>query len=115
MISVTPATLEEAYAYYSVHVQHFIGRAGDTVLGMVALTQVDDRRWAFVDIANGLSPSQKVAAVRAIAKGIRQIGGPVYVTCNVAVHPQAVRLLNALGFEPTDEARNGLEVYRWQS
>lgn len=115
MITVTPATLEEAYRYYDAHVQHFIGRSGDTVLGMVALTKVEDRTWAFVDIANGLTRAQKIAAVRAIAKGMQQIGGTIYVTCNIGVHHQAVRLLNALGFEPTDEARNGLEVYRWQS
>lgn len=115
MITITPATIAEAEAYYRATVQHMIARRGGKDLGMVALTEFDGRRWAFLDVAQGLSRSERMAAIRAVAQGMRLVGGPLYVTCNVAVHENAVRLMNLLGFEATGEARNGMEVYRWQS
>ena len=115
MITVEPATLEEVHDFYAVTVKHMIARRGDVTLGVVALTEVDGRRWAFADVAKGLSRSDRLAAVRAIVQGMRAVGGPLYVTCNIVVHGEALRLLNLLGFEATGEARNGMEVYLWQS
>lgn len=116
-IDVKPVSLSEAMAFYRLTVQHFLATSGDTKLGMATLTRSQGRLWVFVDVVEGLSRAHSIAAIRAMAKGMRVMasGEPLYVTCNIAMHAQAQRLLTLLGFEPTGEYRNGWEVFRWQS
>lgn len=117
MIDVKPVSLAEAMAFYRLTVQHFLATSGDVRLGMATLTRSNGRLWVFVDVVEGLSRTHSVAAIRAMAKGMRVMasGEPLFVTCNIGMHAQAQRLLALLGFEPTGESRNGLEVFRWQS
>ena len=117
MIDIKPVSAAEAMAFYRLTVQHFLARSGDTQLGMATLTRSHGRLWVFVDVVEGLSRAHSVAAVRAMAKGMRMMapGEPLYVTCNIGMHAQAQRLLGVLGFEPSGETRNGWEVFKWQN
>lgn len=116
MTMVEQISMEEAMDLYGHVCQHYVARADDeTVLGLCAVTRKDDRLWAYVDVTEGLSRAHSIAAVKAMREGLEMLADDVYVTCNAGVHPNAVRLLNLLGFHATGEARNGMEIYLWRN
>lgn len=69
---------------------------------------IDGKLWAALNV---YEPKIGIRIVRAVRRVLNEVPVPVYAPCNEA-HPQAKRLMKVLGFEPTDEKRHGMTVWR---
>ena len=78
---------------------------------MGTLLRIQGKLWGYLDVRDGLTPSQRRAVMFAAVRGLRKMTEPVFVTSNEGVHPRALALLRALGFRPTGETTNGVNIW----
>lgn len=123
---VRPATADEIEVYLgkfaSVVATAQVALAGGAVraIGGLANEAETGRVWGFLNVKDG-AERFGVRVVRALLRGLKDWNGTVFVQCDEL--PSAERLLNVLGFKPTDETRldaergepKVLRVWTWQN
>ncbi len=107
------AERHEIEEFYNLRVAHYVCELDGKTLAMGTTTRAGDRLWGFFDVAEGLTAREAKAVLYAIQRGLRRMGEPVYVTSNEGVHDRATKLLRTIGFMPTDEIRNGKQIWVW--
>jgi hypothetical protein len=114
----TRAEIESFYGDYAGFMDHVHAAIeGNRILAMGGLSHQDGKCWGSLDIRE--RPQSGVfGLVKALIRGIKAAGGPVYVQCN---DDSADRFLRLIGFIPTNnlqpDMRDGtrqLRVYKWQ-
>lgn len=108
---VSRATLAEAEAFFALRYEHHIAKVDGQPMAMGTLLRVQDKLWGYLDVREGMTPAQRRAVLFAAVRGLRTISEPVYVTSNEGVNPRALKLLRALGFTPTGETINGVNIW----
>src|SRR3990167_7544897 len=104
---VSKASAEEICAMFGF--EGWIGREGDSVVGIAGFRREEGRVWGFLDLAE--KPAS-LTLVRAVKAKLKTLGEPVYVACDDEKHESAPKLLRLLGFAPIDETLLGMRVWK---
>lgn len=90
----------------------YCAKEGKTILGFSGYTIADDKAWFFMDVLERVKrPVMYRYAVRFL-KELRESGiNNIYAPCDIT-KPGAVKFLERLGFEETDEELNGWKVWK---
>lgn len=108
---VARATHAEAEAFFALRYEHHVAKIDGQPVAMGTLLRTQGRLWAYLDVRDGMTSSQKRAVLFAALRGLRSMTEPVHVTSNEGVNPRALKLLRALGFRPTGEIINGVNIW----
>lgn len=109
--TVRVPSLAEVEEFYGLRMRHHVAEINGVALAMGTLARTNGQLWGWFDRREGMTPRQGVAVIRALIRGMREIGEPVYVTCNEGVHANASRLLRLVGFRPTGQSTNGFNIW----
>lgn len=109
--TVRVPSLAEVEEFYGLRMRHHIAEINGVPLAMGTLARTNGQLWGWFDRREGLNTRQGMAVIRALMRGLRDIGEPVYVTCNEGVHANASRLLRLVGFKRTGQQTNGFDIW----
>ena len=104
----TPDQLRKLVGAHAAHVERGWVMDDESALG--GFCRFEGRLWAFYDVL-GAVDVRVFYAIRSVLEAQTE---DVFVPCNQA-YATAPRLLALLGFEPTEEMRFGMVVWKWPS
>lgn len=111
---IRPAYPHEVAAFFGERTEWVAALIDGEAVALGGVYHENGRAWGHVEIRDG---ARRMGAriVLALFKALLDRNEDIYTQCDEASHPGAPRLLRLLGFETTDETRNGLRVWIWHS
>ena len=105
---IRAALAHEIIAFAAEETGYRIAYAGEVPIALAGIARVNGVLWAAFQVKPG-AERYGVQLVRALRRGLCAVGEPVYVQ---RASENAERLLRVLGFAPTGETMNDLEVWK---
>lgn len=114
-MKITDAKLGDFLAWFNADLPSWVVWEGDERLAIAGITlnPAEGRWWGYFDLRDGahLTPAAGAALALSMRRGLETVGYDVYATCQEEDFMTAPRLLRLIGFYPTNEHRDGLEVW----
>src|SRR5262245_5751750 len=111
---IRPATAADIAAFYGAVQSLHVAMAAGRPVALGGFVEEEGRLWVFLDVRDGAA-AHGAAIVRALRRELREANRTVFAPCNAGRFPRAQRLLRLLGFEPTEETRHDMRVWKWQN